>query len=331
MTSTETPMPPDAWTTSQCVTALLLNHRDPSSIRDHLQAALDYIYNRRVDVNGDFGWKTFPDFPHTRTEIGAWAAIAYVNGLRSGKVWPPDKLEVPKARLKRILDDTVARQCKDGGWAPVRTHPCAEGSERTYSTVMAVWSLAEARIGVSDVARAILDEPISLGVQWLASKHNDYGWTPNPNTEENRQYTGLTGQALFALQSAKSVPGASTYIESESCLRVKRAFVEALAKPGLQFCSRDSVPYPDRQIEGETFDVNFIAFPWALGALSELANDTGLDSAHRRSAAASRDKLIHQLRDVAQYYEAAQTFELAEHLIALSFAPGKGDRFAQTN
>jgi hypothetical protein len=196
---------------------------------------------------------------------------------------------------------------------------------------MAVWSLAEARIGVSDVARAILDEPISLGVQWLASKHNDYGWTPNPNTEENRQYTGLTGQALFALQSAKSVPGASTYIESESCLRVKRAFVEALAKPGLQFCSRDSVPYPDRQIEGETFDVNFIAFPWALGALSELANDTGLDSAHRRSAAASRDKLIHQLRDVAQYYEAAQTFELAEHLIALSFAPGKGDRFAQTN
>lgn len=196
-----------SWATAQCLKATLVSSRDPRVYKAEIRKGFEYMERVRSRQEGSEGWfyvdePASPDMPSWGvTEIAGWVVVAQVEALNAGNVW--NEREVPGIlqRVTRDLDYLLQRQLESGGWGPAAG--TRESSTRTYSTVMALWALIEARR--SPVVAPHLDDrhdqAIREGVTWLLGHYIDgRGWMPNPNRRFQRgSYLGLDAQTLFVL------------------------------------------------------------------------------------------------------------------------------------
>jgi hypothetical protein len=113
--------------------------------------------------------------------------------------------------IERELALASRRQFANGGFSPTRRTD-NQNHARTYSTIMALWLLIEARKNEaipSTRARAY-DDKIRKGIGWLANAHKTKqngvgGWWPTPEPSSLQdEFLGLTAQTLYILSRAES-------------------------------------------------------------------------------------------------------------------------------
>jgi len=226
----------------------------------------------------------------------------------------------------RDLDETNRRQDSGGGWRPIRD----ENTEftRTYPTVMALWSLIEAKTSpaVGSSVGNRYDENIRKGINWLLRTYaNGQGWVPNPNRSGQREhFEGLTAQVLYVLSRAADVD-AFAFIKNESVYRTARQdFLKNKQFADWSIEANNShLPDADLRFVGTEFlaeGSTFLWFPWTLAELTRLAQDTSMPESDRRAAAQLRLDIFNQNADkLENYVEAANLmYILAENLYGVS-------------
>jgi hypothetical protein len=143
------------------------------------------------------------------TEIASWVALAQLASTHKDvvdAVWGSDSA-LAFERIDRDLRLLKQRQIANGGWAPIRQNDNAKFA-RTYSTVMALWAMIEAkkhpelskRIGTS------YDEGIRGGIRWSLARYDNErrSWVPNPErAKQTDSFPGLTAHVLYVLERAK--------------------------------------------------------------------------------------------------------------------------------
>lgn len=339
-----------AWTTAQVLVGLLMSpgggERPALKSEAELVKHLDYLESMRRDDQG--GWPYFPNRSWAVTEIGAWATMANVYALRSPLVTSDAVRSSLQDRIVRDLKDIVARQtAPGGGWKPIddqkfaaRVAACAVPGAihapgmptqtpdltRTYSTVMAVWALAEARAipALRDEISRNYDGVLTQGITWLfANEFKEVGWTPNPSRRDTREsFAGLTAQTLFVLDRvARLDPGMIQQREAHKAAKQRFLRLKSLLADSISDNSRipdsDLYLFPtDQVLEGSTF----LWFPWSLATLTNLATDKEVSNDDRRLATRLRARLLALHGEELHYLEQAFTYELAETMIGVEFA-----------
>jgi hypothetical protein len=329
-----------AWTTAQVFVALMMpsavNGRASLKSEAEIVRHLDYLESlRRADQGG---WGYFPNRTWAVTEVDAWVTLAQVYALRSPLVTSDDVKTMLRSRILLNLKDIAARQTEPGGGS--RAAACAVPGEsaapgaptqtsdltRTYSTVMAVWALAEAR-GVPSLKDEIVrdyDGALTHGITWLfANEIKEVGWTPNPGRKDKREsFPGLSAQTLFVLDRVAQLdPG---LIQQRGAYRdAKRRFLGLKALKTASIADNSRIPDSDlyllptaQVLEGSTF----LWFPWSVATLTNLANDKELSSDDRRTATKLRTHLLSLRDEELENLDQALTYELAETLIGVQFA-----------
>jgi hypothetical protein len=195
-----------AWTSGQILVGILagkpgLTHEDTTVIR----SAFAFFEKTKLAEEGE-GWGYFAYVPWGVTEINAWVAIAYAYSLAPGnaeRVWGPNR-EAASTHLDAVLRLIAQRQERNrGGWAPINETANTRFA-RTYSTVMSLWALLEARRLGTRYRQ--FDRNISAGIKWMLENYNAQtsGWVPNPDREKQLDsFPGLTAQVLYVLTLAR--------------------------------------------------------------------------------------------------------------------------------
>ena len=157
-----------AWQTAQCLVAVLSLNKNLDANVPKIKNAFKYLEELRRPSPGD-GWNLYGNSsPYTITEIGDWVTLANIKSLDAKTaIWNEQEKQDVIKRVVRDLDETIRRQDSGGGWRPIRD----ENTEftRTYPTVMALWSLIEAKTSPS-VGNSVgkkYDEHIRKGIDWL--------------------------------------------------------------------------------------------------------------------------------------------------------------------
>jgi hypothetical protein len=280
------------WTTAQCLTALL--RQDAASLKNAgpaIRRAFDYVERLRLKSPGD-GWGYLKDFNWGVTEIDGWVALAYIYSLNAdnaAKVWKADEIPTAIASTNSILALLLRRQHTDGGWGPIAQTSNTK-HERTYSTIMALWALAEAEQN-GDIVKGHDEEyraAVTSGAKWLleASATNSEGfsgWWPNPSAHyQVGAYPGLTAHTLFVLSVAKS---AHSFIGADSKYKdsvqsfIKLAFdgndkFEPLTSR--KIFNNEKAHDSDRYLEGRTETMEqstFLWYPWTIALGASLQRD----------------------------------------------------------
>ena len=121
---------PDAWSTAQCIRAIIVSNHDLRPVADKLRDAFKFILTERVQNNQQvprvgIGWVTIPDEQInppkkiTRTEISAWVTLAYAAALRSRLIWTEHEQAATALRtFEGLAADLIARQDDGGAWGP---------------------------------------------------------------------------------------------------------------------------------------------------------------------------------------------------------------------
>lgn len=327
------------WTTAQCLTALL--QQDASVIKDSgpaLRRAFDYIERSRLK-SGTGGWGYVRSMDWGVTEIDAWVALAYLYSLRADNaaiIWKPAELKAVISRANVALDVIVARQHDDGGWSVIERTPNPR-HVRTYSTIMALWALAEAEQNGEVVAghEAQYGEAVKLGAKWVlgsfTTASGSSGWWPNPsNKNPVGEYPGLTAQTLFVLSKAKT---------SHAFIGVDPRFMEAVdafisvavggSDDGHPLTLRKLAPNEtahdsDRYLEGrsETCEQStFLWYPWTIAAAVALENDTLLRDYQQGQLRKVSSELLARIDDVSKFIRSdAVIYPTAEVLFATGYS-----------
>ena len=319
--------PPDAWTSAQALNAILRG-RYKSGRSAEIQKAFTYINDGKVNVGvGGYGWVAQSGDQWPRTEITAWVALAYLSSLRSGDVWVPK--ETPKIcdRVINLLTDIAGRQnpATGGGWGP--TTLSLPNSDRTYSSVMALWSLIEGR-RTDPVAKIIgsrFDNNIRNGIAALMNVPHEGGWLARIGGSETPH--GLTFQALYVLSLiAACDPHLFKMNNLEDFENQRRTLVTGMvvSPAAYQMLERPSgddqhVKLPDGRNIQEPFYVTFFPFPWSLALLHHMAHEQGLEHRLQSKASELAYELEQQVRspEAIAYFRKVDTYELAENLIGL--------------
>jgi hypothetical protein len=267
------------------------------------------------------GWNADPNEQNSfvRTEISSWVAIAYFTSLRKADFWTADESIVASRRAIAITTDIAAQQDSTGAWAPI-AQP-APGNDRTYSTVMALWALSEALKG-SDVPKDLrisFGKAFDNGISWLLGKYRaGYGWDENPAIQGGARFDGLNYEALLVLRHAEDIPGHNLFKDEEQYKSIKHDVVNLFSAP-LEVFSKTQIPSSDISVEGKICWATFPAYPWSLAALSYLIDDKDISSSDQRSLRKIRKQELERLKDLPGYLKTAETWELAENLIGLSY------------
>ena len=336
--------PTQVWTTAQALTAMLAdeehldNHQVPV-----IRRAFDYIEKARRPAptkpdDYDEGWGLYEGHKKSTTEIAGWVTLAYVSSLESKiQIWDANQRSTVRERIRRDLALIIGRQSIDGGWRPIKD----DGPKftRTYSTAIALWSLAEARRSnfVREAIGNIHDSHISDGINWLLRNYQtvtpdgkeNLGWVPNPNRGGQREsFDGLTAQVLFILSRIENQPGFERLKQDPHLLKYKRAFIgkQDLAKRFV--CSNDRIHDFDLSFtrEGQTVDFvlegsTLLWFPWSYAALTALSRDSALTQQERAQASALRKEVLDsKIEDINEFVDEEFMYVLAENLYCLSIS-----------
>lgn len=135
-----------AWTTAQCLVAVLLSAHSASKYPSQIREAFNFLERVKI-AKADQSWGYMAGQQWGITEINSWVTLAYLSSLRPDVVniiWRDDERREVIKRVERNLAMLVAAQYPSGAWGPTnRTDKVSH--IRTYSSIMAVWALVEAR------------------------------------------------------------------------------------------------------------------------------------------------------------------------------------------
>lgn len=324
------------WATAQCLTGVLASDVDLGPYLPQIRNAFAFIETSRRTQPYQ-GWNLYggDKNEYTITEISGWVTIAYIYSLTSPvPIWNESEKPEILSRVGRELDEIIRRQDPDGAFRPIRDQ--RPGFSRTYSTVMALWGLLEARLSPqsSGIVGNRYDGQIRSATVWLMHVYRPgQGWVPNPNrTGQTQRFVGLTAQALFVLSRGERAP-ALAYIRNNSIY--KSAERELVANSSLGESSIDeantSVPDPDIRFPGTDFQAEgstFLWFPWTLAELTHLSSDESLTADDRQNASVLFGKILsHNADRIANYVEANDLmYFLGENLFCSAIATGTDRR-----
>lgn len=332
-----------AWTSAQCLVALLSGPLNAQQ-REAAKRGLEYLARTRIPGQG---WGIQPGDPRGLTEVNAWVALAEIMSLapHNERLLTGQERAVMASRIFLELDELVARQNNDGGWGPAPRSNRPEYN-RTYSTVMALWAMIEARSSklLRSDSRWRYDQAINNGATWLIASYRENqrgigGWYPNPNIKvPSGDFAGLTAQALFVLHR---VEDAFPHLGSRPTLvRAQEEFLKLARDGGNGFerlAERDvgknaRAHDSDRYFRGiETVlpdwkgfhaeSSTFLWYPWALMALSEIEADEADGPAIQGKARLMRETLLRRSSEAVQMASEDQViYPSAELLFALNVA-----------
>jgi len=316
-----------AWTTAQGLTAVLSTQKSLDSYVPRIKSAFEYIQKLRRTTPAE-GWNYYGNAnPYTITEISGWVTIAQIKSLDSKtKIWSDSEKQDILNRVVRDLEEIKRRQDAQGGWRPIRDG--GPDFARTYSSVVALWSLIEARKSPSVSSRigTQYDESIRSGINWLLRTYKEgQGWVQNPNRSGQRdRYDGLTAHALFVLSSAETVADLA-YLKNDQTYKTARKDFINNKQLATRSIEKDNSSIPDADIgfansefmaEGSTF----LWFPWTLLELTRLSLDDGLSPDEREAASRLRREILNtNFASLESYVESANlTYQFAENLFCVS-------------
>lgn len=315
------------WTTAQCMTGVLSTQKSWDHYAPKIKSAFDYIQKLRRTTPSE-GWNYYGNAnPYTVTEINSWVTLAHIRSLDSKtSLWNETERSEVVNRIVRDLEELKRRQDPNGGWRPIRD----QGSDyvRTYSTIIALWSLIEARKASAVSARMgpQYDETIRSGINWLLRTHRDgLGWVQNPDRAgQKEEFEGLTAQVLYVLSRAEVIPDFAFLRNDQVYRTAERDFLnnKSLAQRSID---KDNSHIPDVDVgfpnsefmaEGSTF----LWFPWTLLELTHLATDDSLTADERATAAQLRREILNANFDkLGNYVESANlSYIFAENLFCVS-------------
>ena len=327
MSSSSAEATTQVWQTAQCLVGVFSSGENLESQVPRIRSAFKYIEN--LHHNGATeGWNLYGNANEfTISEIGSWVTLANIKSLDSKtKIWDDAEREEVLQRVIRNLDETNRRQDTTGGWRPIRN----ENSEftRTYPTIIALWSLVEAKRSPSVSARigARYDDNIRKGINWLLGGYKEgQGWVPNPNRAEQKdRFDGLTAHVLYVLSRAAEVD-AGGFIKNDHVYRTARQdFIKNRQFADWSIEANDShLPDADLRFVGTEFlaeGSTFLWFPWTLAELSQLASDAGMSADERQAAAQLRLDIFNANSEkLENYVETANLmYVLGENLYGVS-------------
>jgi hypothetical protein len=238
------------------------------------------------------------------TEVNAWVALSYIYSLRANNaeiVWKSSEIPETIEKTNVVLDLLLKRQYDEGGWSAIEKTSNSK-YQRTYSTIMAVWALAEANQN-GDILKGHEAEyraALTSGARWLldaytTSAEGFSGWWPNPSAKNPvGAYPGLQALALFVLSKAKashSFIGADSRYKEAVNTFIKLAFdgnatLEPLTRRKISDNERvhDSDRYFPAQGGHKTAEAStFLWYPWTIALAATLEHDpTFLEYQHER-------------------------------------------------
>jgi hypothetical protein len=330
------PRQAQAWTTAQALVGILSAKSDLGSEAGSVRAAFEYMERVRVPEDG---WGYFPPPTGTKgvTEINAWVTVAYLQSLRQehlSRIWPNQATAQVLPRVQRELADLAVRQHSDGCFGPIRGTSSIE-QVRTYSTVMALWAMAEGRDNklVSSQPWWNYDRPIQRSMECLLRhiKHGAtgvVGWWPDPSIESpSGYYPGLTAHALFVLYRAgehserlsrdpRFAEVVSSFLNSaESGVGGSGALIDRpiSANDRTHDMSRYLPGITGFQVESSTF----LWYPWTLAAAVQIAQDNTRSTAVRRSARRLISRLLSRTGELTQFVTSDEAlYPMSEALFA---------------
>ena len=315
------------WTTAQALTGVLATRKSLDGYLPKIRAAFDYMEKLRRTKPSE-GWNYYANAnPHTVTEINCWVTLAYIESLDAKtRIWSDVERGDILNRIDRDLAEIARRQDSGGGWRPITDN--SADFVRTYSTVAALWTLAEAAKSpaVHERVGAKYDQAMARGVSWLLQNYKaGQGWVQNPQrTGQKDRFDGLTAHALFVLSRAETIPDLA-YLKNDQTFRTARKdFIKnkELATKSIEK-DNSSIPDADAHFPGSEFmgeGSTFLWFPWSLLELTQLSRDKDLSEEERKAAGELRLEILNANADrVDQYVETANlTYLLAENLFCVN-------------
>jgi len=315
------------WTTAQALTGVLATRKSLDSYLPKIRAAFDYMEKLRRTKPTE-GWNYYANTnPHTVTEINCWVTLAYIESLDAKtRIWSDVERGDILNRIDRDLAEIARRQDSGGGWRPITDN--SADFVRTYSTVAALWTLAEAAKSPAMHERvgAKYDQAMRRGVSWLLQNYKaGQGWVQNPQrTGQKDRFDGLTAHALFVLSRAETIPDLA-YLKNDQTFRTARKdFIinKELATKSIEK-DNSSIPDADAHFPGSEFmseGSTFLWFPWSLLELTQLSRDKDLSEEERQAAGELRLEILNANAErLDQYVETANlTYLLAENLFCVN-------------
>ncbi len=315
------------WTTAQALTGVLATQKSLDSYVPKIKAAFEFMEKLRRTRPSE-GWNYYGNAnPYTVTEINCWVTLAQIKSLDSStRIWTDAERADLMNRIDRELGEIVRRQDGGGGWRAITEEN--PDYVRTYSTVVALWTLSEAtkspslkdRVGTKHV------QAIRRGVSWLIQNYKQgQGWVQSPQrTGQQDRFDGLTAHALFVLSRAETISDLSYLKNDQTYLTARRDFInnKELATNSIEK-DNSSIPDADVHFVGSEFmgeGSTFLWFPWTLLELNQLSLDQGLSEDERKAADALRLEILNANAErIDRYVETANlTYLLAENLFCVN-------------
>lgn len=316
-----------AWTTAQSMAAVFTTDKDLSPHVAQIRNSFEYIRKLRRTTPYE-GWNLYGNNnPFTITEISGWVTIAHIRSLEAKtQVWSEKERGELLQQIVRDLDEMAHRQDPNGGFRPI----AEQGPDfvRTYSTIISLWTLVEARqsAAVNQRIGSTHDDQMRRAISWLLQTYRaGQGWVQNPTrTGQKDRFDGLTAQAIFVLARAADVPEFSFLKNDQTYRTAARDFVsnKSLAT---RIVDKDNSSIPDADVafQGSEFMAEgstFLWFPWSLVALTEISHDKTLTDADRNAARDLRVRIFNtNANELDHYVETANlTYLQAENLLCVA-------------
>ena len=313
-----------AWTTAQTAVGVLAStNYDKTKVPVDLPLTFRFLEKVRLGPPEN-GWGYFDKNANAITEITAWVTLAEIGSLRA-KLWSSSERLEMQQRVEREVSALLQRQARNGGFSPIAD--IRDGNVRTYSTVTALWALAEALESEVDNPEVIAGA--RRGMDWLLeSRDRELGWVPNPGRRyQTEEFPGLTAQALVVLDLlTRQLKDRG---DDPRLVDAKRRFTESTFS-GATIAGNARVPDSDVHIDtdGEGLileGTSFLWYPWARAAFAVLAHDQTLPAATRERAARQLAALTLRTDELTRYLERGLPYQLAENLLSIQLV----NRYAQ--